>query len=203
MDPTSGQQDEQLPTFNIYSRDGDVTAPLVYVNYGIPSDYEQLERLGISVKGAIVISRYGGSWRGIKPKVAAEHGAVGCIIYSDPKDDGYSQGETFPNGSWRPREGVQRGSVLDNPLYPGDPLTPNIGATADAKRLPIDQAPTITKIPVLPISYGDAQPLLEALSGPVAPEDWRGALPITYHIGPGPAKVHFVAKFNWDMKPTL
>ncbi len=201
VDPTSGQQDEQLPTFNIYSRDGDVTAPLVYVNYGIPSDYEQLERLGISVKGAIVISRYGGSWRGIKPKVAAEHGAVGCIIYSDPKDDGYSQGETFPNGSWRPREGVQRGSVLDNPLYPGDPLTPNIGATADAKRLPIDQAPTITKIPVLPISYGDAQPLLEALTGPVAPENWRGALPITYRIGPGPAKVHLLAKFNWEMKP--
>ena len=201
VDPTSGQQDEQLPTFNIYSRDGDVTAPLVYVNYGIPSDYEQLERLGISVKGAIRISRYGGSWRGIKPKVAAEHGAVGCIIYSDPKDDGYSQGETFPNGSWRPREGVQRGSVLDNPLYPGDPLTPNIGATADAKRLPIDQAPTITKIPVLPISYGDAQPLLEALTGPVAPENWRGALPITYRIGPGPAKVHLLAKFNWEMKP--
>ena len=190
-----------MPTFNIYSRDGDVTAPLVYVNYGVPRDYEELDRLGISVKGAIVIARYGGSWRGIKPKVAAEHGAVGCIIYSDPQDDGYSAGDTFPNGPWRPRDGVQRGSVLDNPVHPGDPLTPNVGATADAKRLPINQADTITKIPVLPISYGDAQPLLEALTGPVAPETWRGALPITYHIGPGPATVHLVAKFNWDMKP--
>jgi N-acetylated-alpha-linked acidic dipeptidase len=199
-DPTSSQHAEQLPSYNAYSIDGDVTAPLVYVNYGVPDDYEALERLGISVKGAIVIARYGGSWRGIKPKVAGEHGAIGCLIYSDPRDDGYHQGDTFPNGPYRPADGVQRGSVMDMPIYPGDPLTPGVGATKDAKRLPLSEAVTLTKIPVLPISYGDAQPLLAALRGPVAPERWRGALPITYHIGPGPAKVHLRARFNWDTK---
>jgi N-acetylated-alpha-linked acidic dipeptidase len=199
-DPTSSQTSEQLPTYNAYSIDGDVTAPLVYVNYGLREDYEQLDRLGISVKGAIVIARYGESWRGIKPKVAAEHGAIGCIIYSDPRDDGYFNGDDYPKGGWRPKDGVQRGSVMDTD-YPGDPLTPGVGATADAKRLPVSQAPTITKIPVLPISYGDALPLLSALAGPVAPEKWRGALPITYHIGPGPAKVHLKVASNWDLKP--
>jgi N-acetylated-alpha-linked acidic dipeptidase len=201
VDPTSGQKDEQLPTYNAYSADGDVTAPLVYVNYGVPADYEQLERLGVSVKGAIVIARYGGSWRGVKPKVAAEHGAVGCIIYSDPRDDGYFEGDVFPKGPWRPAEGVQRGSVMEMTLYPGDPLTPGVGATADAKRLPVKEAPTLTKIPVLPISYGDAQPLLAALTGPVAPMHWRGALPITYHVGPGPARVHLKVVSNWELKP--
>src|SRR5437773_1263674 len=200
-DPTSSQQPEQLPTYNAYSADGDVTAPLVYVNFGVPADYERLERLGVSVKGAIVIARYFGSWRGIKPKVAAEHGAVGCLIYSDPKEDGYAHGDTYPQGPWRPRDGVQRGSVMDMPVYPGDPLTPGVGATKDAKRLPIDQAQTITKIPVLPISYGDAQPLLAALAGPVAPEEWRGGLAITYHVGPGPAKVHLHVKSDWSLKP--
>ncbi len=200
VDPTSNQQSEQLPIYNAYSIDGEVTAPLVYVNYGIPEDYEQLDRLGISVKGAIVIARYGASWRGIKPKVASEHGAVGCIIYSDPREDGYFQGDVFPSGAWRPRDGAQRGSVMDMPIYPGDPLTPGVGATADAKRLPISEAKTLTKIPVLPISYGDAQPLLAALKGPVAPSIWRGALPMTYHIGPGPAKVHLKVKSNWDTK---
>jgi len=201
VDPTSGQKAEQLPTYNAYSIDGDVTAPLVYVNYGIPEDYEQLDRMGISVKGAIVIARYGHSWRGIKPKVAAEHGAVGCIIYSDPRDDGYFEGDVFPKGAYRNEWGVQRGSVEDMPLYPGDPLTPGVGATADAKRLPLSEVKVFTKIPVLPISYGDAQPLLSALEGPVAPENWRGALPITYHVGPGPAKVHLLVKSNWDRKP--
>ncbi|MBI3579247.1 MAG: M28 family peptidase, partial [Ignavibacteriales bacterium] len=200
VDPTSNQHGEQLPTYNAYSADGDVTAPLVYVNYGIPDDYEQLERLGISVKGAIVIARYGASWRGIKPKLAAEKGAVGCIIYSDPRDDGYYQGDVFPKGPYRNRDGVQRGSVMDMPLYPGDPLTPGIGATEHAKRLELKDVQTFTKIPVLPISYGDAQPLLAALTGPVAPDSWRGALGITYHIGPGPAKVHLKIKSNWDMK---
>jgi len=200
VDPTSNQQDEQLPTFNAYSVDGDVTAPLVYVNYGIPSDYEELERRGISVKGAIVIARYGASWRGIKPKVAAEHGAIGCIIYSDPRDDGYFRGDVFPKGAYRSKDGVQRGSVMDMPIYPGDPLTPGVGATKDAKRLDLKDVKVLTKIPVLPISYGDAQPLLENLGGPVAPESWRGALPITYHIGPGPATVHLKLAFNWDLK---
>lgn len=196
VDPTSGQKREQLPTYNAYSADGDVTAPLVYVNYGIPEDYEQLERLGVSVQGKIAIARYGRSWRGVKPKLAAEHGAVGCIIYSDPHEDGYFQGEVFPAGAWRPKDGVQRGSVLDI-SRPGDPLTPGVGATQDAKRLPLSEAEALTKIPVLPISYGDAQPLLDALEGPIPPESWRGALPITYRIGPGPATVHLVVKSNW------
>ena len=200
-DPTSNQQSEQLPTYNAYSADGDVTAPLVYVNYGVPDDYEQLDRLGVSVKGAIVIVRYGGSWRGVKPKVAAEHGAVGCIIYSDPHDDGYFDDDVFPKGPMRPADGVQRGSVMDFASYsPGDPLTPGVGATADAKRLTMKDDLPITKIPTLPISYGDAQPLLAALTGPMAPEHWRGSLPISYHVGAGPAKVHLVVKANWDMK---
>ena len=200
-DATSAQQAEQLPTYNAYSADGDVTGRLVYVNYGVPEDYKVLERLGVSVKGAIVIARYGVSWRGIKPKVAAEHGAVGCIIYSDPREDGYFNGEVFPHGPYRPPDGVQRGSVMDMPLYPGDPLTPGTGATANAKRLPLKEARTITKIPVLPISYADAQPLLAALTGPVAPLAWRGALPITYRVGPGPAVVRLKVISNWDIKP--
>jgi N-acetylated-alpha-linked acidic dipeptidase len=200
-DSTSNQKSEQLPTYHAYSKDGDVTAPLVYVNYGIPEDYEQLEHMGISVKGKIVIARYFHSWRGIKPKVAAEHGAVGCLIYSDPHEDGFVEGDTFPTGAWRPKDGVQRGSVADMPFYPGDPLTPGAGATKDAKRLRIDDAPTITKIPVLPISYADAQPLLEALTGRIAPTPWRGGIGITYHVGPGPAKVHLKVKSNWDIKP--
>ena len=198
IDPTSSQQDEQLPTYNAYSIDGDVTAPLVYVNYGIPDDYERLERMGISVKGCIAIARYGASWRGIKPKVAAEHGAVGCLIYSDPVSDGYTQGDVFPIGAYRPKDGVQRGSVMDMTLYPGDPLTPGVGATNHAKRLSMTDVQTLTKIPVLPISYADAQPLLAALNGPVAPDTWRGTLPITYHIGPGNAKVHLKVLFNWE-----
>ena len=200
-DPTSGQTDEQLPTYNAYSIDGDVTGPLVYVNYGTPEDYEVLERRGVSVKGAIVIARYGRSWRGIKPLVGAEHGAVGCIIYSDPRDDGYSGGEVFPKGPWRPKDGVQRGSVQDSAVFMGDPLTPGVGATEDAKRLSLKDAQTLTKIPVLPISYADAEPLLSAIGGPVAPREWRGGLAITYRIGPGPAKVHLKMFSNWDRKP--
>ncbi|HTD44353.1 MAG TPA: M28 family metallopeptidase [Bryobacteraceae bacterium] len=199
-DPTSSQQDEQLPSYNAYSIDGDVTAPLVYVNYGAPDDYEQLDRLGISVQGAIVIARYGQTWRGIKPKVAAEHGAVACLIYSDPRDDGYFEGDVYPQGPFRNRDGVQRGSVMDMPLYPGDPLTPGVGATKAAQRLSLAEAKTLTRIPTLPISYGDAQPLLTALTGPVVPERWRGGLPITYHAGPGPSKVHLKLSFNWDTK---
>jgi N-acetylated-alpha-linked acidic dipeptidase len=200
VDPTSSQKSEQLPSFNAYSVDGDVTGPLVYVNYGRPSDYEELARRGISVKGAIVIARYGQSWRGIKPKVAAEHGAIGCLIYSDPRDDGFYVDEVFPDGPMRNRNGVQRGSVMDMPTYPGDPLTPNIGATASAKRLDIKAVTTLTRIPVLPISYGDAQPLLTALDGAVVPSDWRGALPITYRFGPSTARVHLKLSFDWSLK---
>jgi len=202
IDPTSNQKSEQLPTYNAYSIDGDVTAPLVFVNYGIPEDYEKLERLGVSVKGAIVIAKYYHSWRGVKPKVAAEHGAIGCLIYSEPKDDGYTRDVVFPDGPMRNADGVQRGSVMDFAASnPGDPLTPGVGATSDAKRLKLEEAKSITKIPVLPISYGDAQPLLAALKGPMAPEDWRGTLPIPYHVGPGPAKVHLKIQSNWDIKP--
>jgi len=200
-DKTSGQKTEQLPTYNAYSADGDVTAELVFVNRGIPADYEELERMGVNVKGKIVIAKYGGSWRGIKPKVAAEHGAVGCLIYSDPEDDGYARGDVYPQGPFRRGDGVQRGSVMDMPVYPGDPLTPGIGATRDAQRLDRAAATTIMKIPVLPISYEDALPLLQSLGGQVVPAGWRGALPVTYHTGPGKDKVHLQLAFNWDLKP--
>jgi len=198
-DPDSGDAN-QLPTYNAYSIDGDVTGQLVYANYGVPADYDELAKLGVDVKGKIVITRYGGSWRGIKPKVAAEHGAVGCLIYSDPKDDGYYQGDVFPKGPYRPEQGVQRGSVMDMPIHPGDPLTPGWGAVKGAKRLRREEAEVITKIPVLPISYGDALPMLREMTGPVAPESWRGALPITYHVGSGPARVHLKVSFDWSIK---
>lgn len=200
-DATSGVTQDRLPPYNAYSADGDVEAEVVYVNYGIPGDYEELERRGIDVRGKIVLARYGGSWRGIKPKVAADRGAIATLIYSDPRDDGYFQGDVYPDGPYRMEHGVQRGSVEDMPQYPGDPLTPGVGATADAERYTVEESPTIMKIPVLPISYGDAKPILEALEGPVAPASWRGALPLTYHLGPGPARVHMRVAFNWDLTP--
>lgn len=201
VDPTSDQKKEQLPTYNAYSRDGDVTAPLVYVNYGAPADYEALEAMGVSVKGAIVIVRYGQTWRGIKPKLAAQHGAVGCLIYSDPKDDGYARGDMYPNGPMRPAEGVQRGSVMDMPVYPGDPQTPGIGAKPGVKLIPLAEVQTITKIPVMPISYADAEPFLKALGGQVVPENWRGGLPLTYHTGPSKVMAHFAINFDWQRRP--
>ncbi|HEX8039165.1 MAG TPA: M28 family metallopeptidase [Chryseosolibacter sp.] len=200
-DGTSAQKDEQLPVYNCYSPDGDVTGELVFVNYGLPDDYKQLERLGIDVKGKIVIAKYGGSWRGIKPKVAQEHGALACIIYSDPEEDGYYQGDVYPRGAYKNQSGAQRGSVIDLPVAPGDPLTPGYGATEDAKRIERKESDVLLRIPVLPISYGDAEPLLASLQGPVAPPGWRGALPLTYHIGPGPATVHLKLEFNWDIVP--
>jgi N-acetylated-alpha-linked acidic dipeptidase len=199
-DATSSQTDG-LPPYHAYGGDGDVTAELVYVNYGMPDDYKELARRHVDVKGKIVIVRYGSGWRGLKPKLAQEHGAVGCLIYSDPRDDGYFVGDVYPKGGWRPPQSVQRGSVLDLPVAPGDPLTPGIGATKNAKRLKLEQAKTILKIPVMPISYADAQPLLAALGGQVAPSDWRGSLPLTYHIGPGPAKVHLSVQSDWSIKP--
>ena len=201
QDATSNQKSEQLPTYNAYSADGDVTGDLVYVNYGVPEDYEELARNGVDVKGKIAIARYGKSWRGIKPKVAAEHGAIGCIIYSDPRDDGYYEGDVYPKGAYRNDQGVQRGSVMDMPTHPGDPLTPGVAATKDAKRLDRKDATTLTKIPVLPISYSDALPLLRALGGPVAPPSFRGSLPITYHLGGGPARVHMKLTFDWKTVP--
>ena len=199
-DPNSGDA-HQLPTYNAYGASGDVIGSVVYVNFGIPDDYDWLVKQGIDVRGKIVIARYGKSWRGIKAKVAAEHGAIACLIYSDPHEDGYYEGDVFPKGPMRPADGVQRGSVLDMPLYPGDPLSPGWASEKGAKRLSITEAKSIMKIPVLPISYADAQPILEQLTGPLAPRDWRGALGITYHVGPGPAKVHMKTDYDWSTRP--
>jgi N-acetylated-alpha-linked acidic dipeptidase len=200
-DAATARTKDELPPYNEYGADGDVTGELVYVNYGMPDDYKELARQGISVKGRIVLTRYGAGWRGLKPKLAYENGAIGCLIYSDPRDDGYGQGDTYPKGGMRPPDAVQRGSVEDMTLYSGDPLTPNVGATPSAKRLALKDAKVILKIPVLPISYADAEPLLSALGGRVAPAAWRGGLPIAYHIGPGPAKVHLKVLSEWTQKP--
>ena len=200
-DATSGQQSKQLPVYNCWSADGDVNAELVFVNYGVRADYETLARLGIDVKGKIVIAKYGQCWRGIKPKLAQEHGAIGCIIYSDPKDDGYFQGDVYPKGPFRPAAGAQRGSVMDMLIYPGDPLTPGIGATKDAVRLNRKDCVNLLKIPVIPIGYEDALPLLQSLEGPVVPQEWRGALPITYHAGPSKNSIHLKLSFDWQIRP--
>jgi N-acetylated-alpha-linked acidic dipeptidase len=201
-DPSTARQKDALPPYNAYSADGDVTAPLVYVNTGLPEDYEELRRRGISVRGRIVLARYKGSWRGIKPKLAQHYGAVGCILYSDPEeDDGYAHDDPYPKGPGRPALGVQRGSVMDVPVFSGDPLTPGIGATEGAPRLSRDESPVLLKIPVIPISYQDAQPLLRALAGPVTPEKWRGALPLTYHFGPSASPVHLRLEFDWRLRP--
>jgi N-acetylated-alpha-linked acidic dipeptidase len=199
-DETSTHTKNELPAYVAYQGDGDVTAPLIYVNYGMPEDYTTLERLGVSVRGKIVIARYGAGWRGLKPRLAQEHGAVGCIIYSDPLDDGYSTEDAYPKGPARPANGFQRGSVADMTLYPGDPLTPGIGATANAERLTIANASAILKIPALPISHGDAQHFLAALDGRVVPQAWRGSLPITYHVGGGGAKARLAVKSEWGLK---
>jgi N-acetylated-alpha-linked acidic dipeptidase len=199
-DSTSSQTKDELPPYNVYGADGDVTGQLIYVNQGMPDDYKELERLGLNVKGKIVLTRYGGGWRGLKPKLAYEHGAIGCLIYSDPRDDGYGAGDTYPKGGFRPRDAVQRGSVQDLTLYSGDPLTPGVGAVPGAKRLALKDAKTLLKIPVLPISYGDAEPLLAALGGRVVPASWRGGLALTYHIGPGPATVHMKVLSDWNQK---
>ena len=199
-DASTSHKKDQLPPYLAYQGDGDVTAEVVYVNQGMPEDYKLLERMGVDVKGKIVITRYGGGWRGLKPQLAQEHGAVGCLIYSDPADDGYATDDVYPKGGQRPPDGVQRGSVQKMMIYPGDPLTPGVGATKDAKRLTRETAPTILKIPALPISYADAQPFLQALDGAVVPRTWRGGLPITYHTGPGPARARLMVKSDWSLK---
>ena len=199
-DRSSEMTKDVLPGYNAFSADGNVTGELVFVNYGLNEDYEELKRLGIDVKGKIVIAKYGRSFRGIKPKIAHEQGAIGCIMYSDPKDDGYVVGDVYPVGPYRNEFGIQRGSVLDMPARPGDALTPGYAATQDAERLSINEASTIMKIPVMPISYADALPLLKAIKGPVVPDSWKGGLPITYHIGPGPAKVNLHLEFDWSLR---
>ena len=200
-DTTARSKQPALPAYLAFQGDGDVKAPLVYVNYGMKDDYKTLERLGVDVKGKIVIARYGGGWRGLKPLLAQQHGAVGCLIYSDPSDDGYSVDTVYPNGPARPSRGFQRGSVADMPIYPGDPLTPGVGATPNAKRLDRAKAQTVLKIPALPISYADAQVLLASLKGRVVSEGWRGRLPITYRVGPSEAQVHLAVKSDWSLKP--
>jgi N-acetylated-alpha-linked acidic dipeptidase len=199
--PAGATREEILPSYNAYSADGDVTAPLVYVNYGTREDYLELERLGVDVKGKIVIARYGGCFRGIKPKIAAEKGVLGCILYPDPEAAGYGQGDVYPAGPFLPEFDTERGSLLDISRFPGDPLTPGYGSTGDAKRIPREEAQTLARIPTLPISYRDALPLFRALEGPVAPPGWRGGLPVTYHLGAGPAKVHLKVEFSWDLAP--
>lgn len=199
-DPTSSQSG-QLPTFNSYSANGDVTAPVVYANYGLPEDYAFLKSKGVDVRGKIVLVRYGRSFRGIKPKVAAEFGAVGCLIYSDPKDDGYFVGDIYPKGAFRPPAGVQRGSVMDLPLYPGDPLTPGKPSIPGVARLKIEEAKSLQKIPVMPISWEDARPILEQIDGEVAPMEWRGAIPVTYHVGAGPGIVHLKLQHDNATRP--
>ena len=198
-DPSTSVREDLLPPYNAFSVDGEVEGELVFVNYGRPEDYEILDRYGISVEGKIAIAKYGKSWRGIKPKLAGEKGAIGTILYSDPADDGYGAGDPYPKGAFKHATGIQRGSVMDMPTYPGDVLTPGRGATRNAKRLKREDAITITRIPVLPISHKGALPLLSAMDGEVVPPEWRGALPITYHFGPGPARVRMKAEFNWNM----
>ena len=193
----SSASPDVLPPYNAFSPDGDVTGELVYVNYGTREDYELLARYGVDVEGKIVIARYGRVFRGVKPKLAAEHGAIGCLIYSDPADDGYYRGEGYPEGPFKNASTVQRGSIMDLPLHAGDLLTPGWAAVDGARRLTRDEAPAMPTIPTLPIGYGDARPLLDAIEGPVAPTEWRGALPFTYRIGPGPATVQLTVKFDW------
>jgi N-acetylated-alpha-linked acidic dipeptidase len=200
-DETSSRQAGGMPAWLAYGADGDVTAPLVYVNYGMPDDYAVLQRLGVSVKGKIVIARYGGGWRGLKLKFAHAHGAVGCIIYSDPADDGFATADPYPAGPARPESGIQRGSVSDWPTETGDPLTPGYGAVTGAPRIPLSQANTLARIPGIPISWGEAAHFLVALGGPVAPRGWRGALPVTYHLGGEGPMAHLSVHAFWDQKP--
>ncbi|QES88300.1 transferrin receptor-like dimerization domain-containing protein [Rhizosphaericola mali] len=199
VDDSINQANGGLPPYNAWSADGDVTGNLVFVNYGLPEDYEILDRLGVDVKGKIVIAKYGKAWRGIKGKIAQEHGAIGTILYSDPSDDGFTKGDTYPKGPYKNEWSVQRGSVMDMVVYPGDPLTPGEGAVKDAKRIKRQDATNLLKIPVLPINYRDAQNLLQALSGKVVPSEWQGALPITYHIGGENDKVHLSVSFDWKI----
>jgi N-acetylated-alpha-linked acidic dipeptidase len=200
-DPSTQAPEGLLPPYHAFSAAGDVEAELVFVNYGLKEDYEALARRGIDVKGKIVLAKYGRSWRGIKPKLAAEKGAIGALIYSDPADDGYGQGDPYPRGPFKHETGVQRGSVMDLPLRPGDILTPYAGAKEGTPRLPLEEVETLTPIPVLPLSYADATPLLKALGGEVAPTSWFGQLPFAYHLGPGPARVRLTLDFDYQTVP--
>jgi N-acetylated-alpha-linked acidic dipeptidase len=198
-DPLADNPRVVMP-FNGSSPSGDVEAEVVYANYGRPEDFKKLEDLKTDVKGKIVIVRYGDNFRGVKSFVAEEHGAAGVIIYSDPIDDGYFKGDVYPNGPWRPESGVQRGSIQYMFKYPGDPTTPGIASVIglpESQRVAPEKAADMPKIPTTPLSYGDAQPILQNLAGPETPRDWQGALPFTYHVGPGPVKVKMHLKQNY------
>lgn len=192
---------EIVQGYNAYSPDGDVTAELVYVNKGLPEDYQILSDQGISVNGKICIARYGGSYRGVKAKVAGDNGAVGLILYSDPVDDGYMRGDVYPRGPWRSADAIQRGTVKYIFQHASDPLTPGWAATTDAERISIADATDLPEIPVVPLAYRDAEPLLKALAGPNVPSDWQGGLPFAYHIGPGPAKVRVKVRCDHSTRP--
>lgn len=198
-DPLADDPKVVMP-FNGSSPSGDVEADVVYANYGRPEDFKKLEDLKVDVRGKIVIVRYGDNFRGVKSFVAEEHGAAGVIIYSDPIDDGYFRGDAYPKGPWRPESGVQRGSIQYMFKYPGDPTTPGFASVVtlpDSQRVPPEKAVDMPKIPTTPLSYGDARPILENLAGPETPRDWQGALPFTYHVGPGPVKVKIHLKQNY------
>ncbi len=200
-DSTSGNLKDALPPYVAFQGDGDVTAEVIYANYGLPEDYAAPARRGISVKGKIVLARHGGGWRGLKPKLAQEQGAAGCLIYSDPANDGYATAATYPDGGARPPAGVQRGSVADMTTYPGDPGTPGTGSIKGAKRIDRKDAVTIMKIPTLPISYADASKIFAQLGGPIVPDAFRGSLPITYRTGgDGKVKVHLAVNSDWSLK---
>src|SRR3984957_14709045 len=204
VDGDSFQDDSRvvLP-FNGMSPSGDVEADIVYANYGTPEDFEKLDKLKIDVRGKIVLVRYGQNFRGVKVLVAQEHGAAGVIIYSDPADDGWRRGDKYPEGPWRPDTGVQRGSVGYMFEFPGDPTTPGVASVPslpDSKRTPPQQSAQLPKIPTTPLSYGDAWPILEHLTGPDSPREWQGALPFTYHVGPGPVKVKIHLKQDYQFR---
>ncbi len=198
--PVSGDATSKLwqyPTVNGYSGQGDVTAEVVYVNYGLIEDYAQLDSMGVSVKGKIAIARYGRSYRGIKAREAEKHGAVGLLIYSDPQDDGYVVGDVYPDGPMRNSAGVQRGSIL-NP--DGDPSTPGYASTAGVPRLKPEQM-EISHIPVVPIGYGNASELLRFVHGAQVPRGWQGGLAFHYHAGPGPVRARIAVKDDRATKP--
>jgi N-acetylated-alpha-linked acidic dipeptidase len=204
-DPSSSSR-KIVPLYNGYGASGDITAPLVYVNYGLPNDYEALKSAGVDVKGKIAIARYGNSFRGVKAKVAEDHGAIGLLIYSDPEDDGYMQGDVYPKGPWRPDSSGQRGSVQFLFVYPGDPLTPGVPAIPGTPRLKKEEAANLPHIPVQPIAYGDARLLLQPLRGPLRPKGFQGGLPFPYHAGgTNDVRVHlktdieFVTKTIWNV----
>jgi len=203
--PVEGDKDSSDPravmAFNTYSPSGEVTAPVVYVNYGTPEDYAELDSIGVSVQGKIALARYGRNYRGIKSRLAEEHKALGLVIFSDPADDGYMAGDPFPKGPWRPMSGIQRGSVLYTEFYPGDPLTPGIGATAKATRIAPSSAASLPHIPTMPINAQDATAILEHLGGQHVPKNWQGGLPFTYHVGPGQSEVHMKLVMEFQQRP--